>query len=553
MGAHTRGIHCYCDASGSWPTSLPFYESSPLSRARRLGARRWRACGPSVALGAGVVLCATLAGCDRKVSTPADSKRELVTVGRAACAPHDHPESGLQGQVPAPLRKVGGFAGFNCNLELVGQSRGDGAGWQNVFYSDRSGHVCSYYDTSPIATGRTHTGVVVVDATDANHPVPTAYLASPAMVDPLESLKVNARRQLLAAVDSITGTGGPMIELYDISADCRFPRLLSPTRPQGSAAPQDPVRGDEGSFSPDGLTYYATNLRGGLIYPIDVSDPQRPRVLAEWSMPFNQRTSGLSTSEDGNRAYLTLFGHGSAAPARGRPSLDNGVIIADVSDVQARRVNPQIKVISTLLWGDGSASHQTIPLRIDGKAYLIATDQGGSGVANGDGWTAACRAGLPAWSMARIIDIEDERNPTIAAKLALEVNDPKNCGEVLPDLTGLSGFTYDNHYCSVDNQQNATTLACASFESGVRVFDIRNPSHPKEIAYFVPPSVTTPGPGSWNNRAAATGRPDHCSAQIRLDAATSTLMTTCQDNGFLALKFASGVWPFSSARSPAAQ
>jgi hypothetical protein len=473
-----------------------------------------------------------------------------MTVSTAACGPRDRPETGLQGQVPAPQRRVGGFAGFNCNLELVGQSRGDGAGWQNVFYSDKSGHVCSYYDTSPIASGRTHQGVVVVNATDANHPAPTAYLATPAMVDPLESLKVNARRQLLAAVDSINAAGGPSVELYDISADCRFPRLLSPARPAGAAVPQDPVRGDEGSFSPDGLTYYATNLRGGLIYPIDVSDPQRPRVLAEWSMPFNQRTSGLSVSEDGNRAYLTLFGHGAAAPAGGRTSPDNGVIIADVSDVQARRDNPQIRPISTLLWEDGSASHQTIPVRIDGKAYLIATDQGGSGVANSGGWTAACRAGLPPWSMARIIDIGDESRPSIVARLALGVNDPRNCDKVLPDLTGLSSFTYDNHYCSVDDPRDATTLACANFESGIRVFDIRNPSQPKEVAYFVPPSVTTPSPGSWNNRAAAAGRPDHCSAQIRLDAATATLMTTCQDNGFLALKFAPGVWPFSLTRTP---
>jgi hypothetical protein len=42
--------------------------------------------------------------------------------------------------------------------------------------------------------------------------------------------------------------------------------------------------------------------------------------------------------------------------------------------------------------------------------------------------------------MARIIDTSDEKDPTIAARLALEVNDPKNCDKVLPDLAGLSGF-----------------------------------------------------------------------------------------------------------------
>ena len=475
-----------------------------------------------------------------------------MTVPRAACGPNDRPELGLQGQVPAPLRKAGGFAGFSCNLALVGQSRGDGAGWQAAFFTDRAGHVCAYYDTSPSKVDRTHTGVVVVDATDPAHPRSTAYLTSEVMNDPLESLKVNERRQLLGAVGSLTGRDGPEIELYDLAADCRSPRLLSrlPATAATTGASQDVVRADEGSFSPDGLTYYATNLRAGSIYVIDIADPQRPNLITEWSLPFNQRTSGLSISEDGNRAYLTLFGHGFASPGSDAKAMDNGVVIADVSDVRLRKPRPQIRVISTLLWGDGSASHQTLPVRIHGGAFLIASDQGGSSVSNAGGWVAACRARLPAWSMVRLIDIRDERNPIVTSKLQLETNDPRNCNAVIPDLAGLSGYTYDSHYCSVDNPQNATTLACAFFESGVRVFDIRDPLRPREIAYFVPASVTTPSPGSQSTRAAANGRPDHCSAQMDLNAASASLMTTCQDNGFLALHFTHRVWPFPGSSTP---
>jgi hypothetical protein len=88
--------------------------------------------------------------------------------------------------------------------------------------------------------------------------------------------------------------------------------------------------------------------------------------------------------------------------------------------------------------------------------------------------------GLTPFGMARIIDISDETNPKIVSKLMLESNDPANCSAVLPDLVGLSGFTYDTHYCSVDNRDNATTLACANFEAGVRVYDIRHPRRPRE-------------------------------------------------------------------------
>src|SRR5205823_5822360 len=52
-----------------------------------------------------------------------------LTVPKAVCGPNDHPETALQGQVPAAMRAAG-FKGFNCNLELLGQSKGDGANWQ---------------------------------------------------------------------------------------------------------------------------------------------------------------------------------------------------------------------------------------------------------------------------------------------------------------------------------------------------------------------------------------------------------------------------------------
>ena len=49
-------------------------------------------------------------------------------VPKASCGPSDHTESGLQGQTTSAERSSGDSQrGYNCNLELVGQFRGEGA------------------------------------------------------------------------------------------------------------------------------------------------------------------------------------------------------------------------------------------------------------------------------------------------------------------------------------------------------------------------------------------------------------------------------------------
>src|SRR6266403_1643739 len=69
---------------------------------------------------------------------PADGSVPLI-VPKATCGPNDHPETALQGQVPAALRAAG-FHGFNCNLELISQSKIDGANWQTGEWREGNGN-----------------------------------------------------------------------------------------------------------------------------------------------------------------------------------------------------------------------------------------------------------------------------------------------------------------------------------------------------------------------------------------------------------------------------
>ena len=487
--------------------------------------------------------------------------RAPLTVPKATCGAEDQTEAkagALQGQVPAPLR-MNGFKGFNCNLKLVGQSKGDGASWQHAWFQDRAGHKCAYYDTASTTVGRTHLGTVVLDVTHPAKPIPTAYLSSVSMLDPWESLRTNPRRQLLAAESAKNGAGGPEFDVYDITLDCRYPQLLSsnpmgtPGNGDASALPNgDTLRGHEGAFAPDGLTYYGGDRGVPTKYTaLDVANPAHPRLMAVYTLDPGVLAHGLSVSDDGKRAYVTLDTDPGVTASFPSLPATNGVLILDTSDIQARKPNAQFKAISKVVWKDGGHAQHTIPIRVDGKPYLIAVDESGSGGLNGlPGWQEACAAGLTPFSMARIIDIRDETNPKVVSKLMLEVHDPANCNKVLPDLVGLASFTYGSHYCSVDNREDATTLACGYFNSGIRVFDIRNPRRPREIAYYNPAGTTVASPGSNHGAQWRAGGPDWCNAQVHLDVETRSLQTTCQDNGFLALRFTHDVWPFRSSTTP---
>lgn len=460
---------------------------------------------------------------------------------------HDRPEEGLQGQVPAALRAAG-FQGFHCNLQLIGHLQGEGGNWSSAAYTDTAGRSCAYYATAAPNANRKKPGTPVIDITDPANPVHVTSLTTPGMLGPWESLRANPRRALLVA-DQGTGPASPFLDVYDLSADCRSPQLLASLRvgdgSDGGVVLPRAVVGHEGGISPDGMTYYIGELGGsGSYHAIDLTNPSKPKLIATFNVraAFGVAPHGLSVSEDGNRMYGVTFGQGRANQPDSVPA-NNGFIIFDTTEVQQRKPNAQIKVISTTFFRDGSAGQHTIPIKIDGKQHLVMVDEGGSGsMAN------SCAGGMAPFPMARIYDISDERNPVLVRKLALETHDPANCAQVQPDLVnGSNFFSYGSHYCSVDNRENATALACSYFNSGIRVFDIRRPDKIQEIAYYNPPSTTALPAGSSHGGSWRAGGPDWCTSRIDWDFEKRQLVTMCQDNGLVVLQFAQGTWPFSKS------
>lgn len=423
-------------------------------------------------------------------------------VPKAACGPNDATETGLQGQVPLIDRVSGrSLSAYNCNLELVSEIPGEGSAWQFAWYED-----CAYYSTASLDTvytkpGQLEPGVVVVDGSDSSAPTVTARLTTQSMLDPWESLKVNENRQLLGAVDGVNGGiigGSSYFDLYSIAGDCTRPELLF-------SGPIGTDNGHAGNFAPDGLTYYAASASGNGVRAIDVSDPGAPSLFAGTDV-FPATTHDLSASEDGTRAYFT--------------ERATGLVILDVSDIQNRVPGPEVHVIGEYVRTDGSTAQMTQPMTIGGKPYILFVDEMGKGAA-------------------RIIDISDETNPVVTAKLKLEVHMPENADEVSRDAAGL--FVYEGHYCTASDGKthtgtntvyDAVIAVCGYFQSGLRVFDIRDPYAPREIAYYIPPARPGYLPGSNYELVGASQTAPYASSHPRYRPDRNEIWFASQERGF---------------------
>jgi hypothetical protein len=392
-------------------------------------------------------------------------------VPRADCGPGSRPEPGMQGRVPRGSPE----AGFTCNTRLLG-SQGKAGGYKVHRFVDRSGRECAYYDTTLLFPSNVQhlsnqpTGVAVLDMTDPSKPVQTDMLSTPAMQTPHESMVLNERRGLLAAVMGNPTFYPGFIDIYDVNEDCRHPSLKS-SLPVG-------LLGHESGFAPDGNTFYATSLSTGHITAVDVSNPSLPVTL--WNGEY--RSHGLTVSEDGNRAYVAA---------------NTGLLILDVSEVQARKPNPQVKEVSRLTWDELTIPQVAIPVTIGGRRFLVEIDEfSGTETSTGPAENGS-KVGA-----ARIIDIQNEQAPRVVSNIRLEVHQPENREQLRGDPGASSSLQgYAGHYCAVPRRKEPGIVACSFIASGLRVFDIRDPYQPREIAYFVAPLTHSSTAGEPSNYA----------------------------------------------------
>ncbi|GED99160.1 LVIVD repeat-containing protein [Gordonia crocea] len=462
-----------------------------------------------------------------------------LPVSLADCGPGSLPETGLQGDVPAADRDSGrSTKGYRCNIKLLGGYTGHGGGITSTSHDD-----CAYMGSLfPGSMVGPDTGVAVVDAANPTHLRRSATLRAPALqAGTWESLKVNEKRKLLVgtAVPLLFGAG--LLAVYDVS-DCRRPRLLNGNGP-GSLNSPLPITAHEGGFSPDGRTYWTSSVGPGLLSAVDLTHPSRPRVIAQALTGLESH--GIGVSPDGKTLYLSHnFG---------------GLSIYDISDVQRRRPNPQIRKLAKIDWTNGWATQHSVPVSYGRKQYLFTVLEGGSG-------------GV------KVINVTNRHRPREVNNLKLQVNLPRNQDRGLASSVGGGVFAYESHYCAADRQVDPTALACGWTSSGIRVFDVRDPLRVKEIAYYNPPARTNRHAELWNSphalasvlgvpilsapailqslaqgqfdpRQALSSRSGRVIGDLSTDWCFSPpewrgnrLYVTCSDNGFQVLELTNGVY-----------
>jgi hypothetical protein len=389
----------------------------------------------------------------------------LEVAPRATCASGDQKETGDQGL----------SGNVRCNLSVLGKVAAPhflSMAWMND---------CAYVNGQ--------SGTTVIDVANPASPTVVKTLTTQGMTANWESMKASEKSGLLVGYQS---SGDAILDVYDVAKDCKNPTL------QKSFDIGMGDTGHAGSFSPDGTIYYASSLYTATVYAIDLTAPSTPKILT--TMYGGAAAHDLFIGKDGTRGYFAFPGS-----ALGTGSL----AIIDLTDVQARKPSAVGKVIKDFMWEDGNVTQYPIPITYRGKDYLMVTDELGSG---------SCDDPMkPPYGYARIFDISDEMNPTLVSKIKTTAQSPCK-GQ--PPSDGFFGV--GTHYCNVDRLNNPRLLACGNWEAGLRVYDIRNPWRPKELAYFDTASEGVPG-----------------LARILVDK--GMLWVTTTPGTFYVLKFADGV------------
>jgi hypothetical protein len=224
------------------------------------------------------------------------------------------------------------------------------------------------------------------------------------------------------------------------------------------------------------VRYYSNGIQ-----IIDVSDPSRPKFVANWWLPGqreDEEEDYKKWREHGDkRSFTTLHGPmyvPRKVEAGGRHGFSAysafGMMIHDLSEIQKPRLigrfYPKMK--------PGAIPFHTIDIvRLD-RGFVIANPE----VLNPD-----CNEPYqPLW----VIDVRDLAKPKPLAQLPVPVPPADAPYRTFCDKRGRFG-SHNPPHMKAPGRPHPTFTAYSFFNAGVQLFDIKEPAKPRNIGYFIPP------------------------------------------------------------------
>lgn len=312
-----------------------------------------------------------------------------------------------------------------------------------------------------------HRGWSILEVTDPSSPRYVAFVPGP---ENSWTIQVQvAEQKMITALERIApGWGGaegkPYAEgflIWDVS---------NPEKPRQIGHYQTQSTGTHRNFYDGGSRVHVAGGAPGLdkkIYQIvDISDPGNPKEISRFWLPEQAEgaaKAGARISCHGpphveeNRAYLS-YGEG-------------GAIIVDISDVTSPRM------VSRLVFR-GISNHHGIHtyLPLPRRKLALVSDE------------AINENGEEHLNVAGIVDLREENEPRLISLFPQPLPPPETGLKNFFDKGGRFGphnQHHPNHQPCLEDRDDIAYLTY--FNAGLRVYDIRDPRTPKEIAYFVPP------------------------------------------------------------------
>jgi hypothetical protein len=294
-------------------------------------------------------------------------------------------------------------------------------------------------------------GTAVVDVRDPRRPVLVESLPGVAAAI---SPKVQTGDDLLLVNYEKRGKDEPELRglgIYDISAPAH-PKRIGTLPMAGKGVHRMWYTGGSYAY----ISAQAEGYRGQIMLIVDLADPSRPEIVGRWAVPGSAATE-QPTSPPG-QLYQTH--HPTVCNDRAYVGCwDWGAAIVDVSDVTSPTLVSHAGPWITA--DEGGATHTALCL--PDRHLMVVTDE--------------ALLSNPKPKNVRIFDISDETQPVQLAIFPTPEGNHAERGRFGP---------HNLHENQPGAFQSDRYVAVSYFNAGIRLYDIADPAHPREVANLEP-------------------------------------------------------------------